>query len=57
MAWMAEWAASLVVKDTKPKHLDRLVCLSMNTLAETMVPKGWNVWLRSESVNSWERKW
>ena len=36
-----------------PKHLERLVCLSMNTLADTMVPNGWNVWLRSESVNSW----
>ena len=22
-------------------------------VAETMVPNGWNVWLRSESENSW----
>ena len=43
--------------DDLPKHLERFVCLSMKTLAETMVPKGWNVWLRSESVNScWERR-
>ena len=43
----------LLIYVALPKHLDRLVCLSMNTLAETMVPNGWNVWLRSESVNSW----
>ena len=43
--------------DDLPKHLERFVCLSMKTLAETMVPKGWNVWLRSESVNScWKRR-
>ena len=37
-----------------PKHLDRFVCLSTKTLAETMVPNGWNVWLRLESENSWD---
>ena len=38
-----------------PKHLDRLVCLSMKTFAETTLPKGENVCSRSESVNSWGR--
>ena len=35
-----------------PKHLERFVCLSMKTFADMMFPKGWNVWTRSESVNS-----
>ena len=42
-------------KRDSPKHLDRFVCLSTKTLAETMVPNGWNVWLRSESENSWDK--
>ncbi len=39
----------------EPKHLDRLVCLSMKTLALMMLPKGVKVWSRSASVNSWGR--
>lgn len=35
-----------------PKHLLRLVCLSMKTLAETMFPKGMNICRRSWSPNS-----
>ena len=26
-----------------PKHFERFVCLSTKTLADTMVPNGWNV--------------
>ena len=29
--------------------------MSTKTLADTMVPNGWNVWLRSESENSWNK--
>ena len=43
------------IKLSLPKHLDRLVCLSMKTFAETMVPKGANVVTRSASENSWGR--
>ena len=35
-----------------PKHLDRLVCLSMKTLAEMTLPKGLKVCSKSLSVNS-----
>lgn len=38
--------------DTKPKHLDRFVCLSINTLADKTLPNGRNVEARSVSVNS-----
>ena len=30
-------------KRDSPKHLERFVCLSTKTLADTMVPNGWNV--------------
>ena len=46
---------TMASKRDSPKHLDRFVCLSTKTLADTMVPNGWNVWLRSESENSWDK--
>lgn len=49
---MAAWAESWLSYDTKPKHFDRFVCLSMNTLAEMTVPNGRNVDAKSVSVNS-----
>lgn len=41
-----------VVPTHLPKHLLRLVCLSMKTLAETTFPKGINICKRSWSPNS-----
>ena len=42
----------IAVKSRIPKHLDRLVCLSIKTLAERMLPKGEKAWPRSVSPNS-----
>lgn len=52
MACMADWADAALSYDTKPKHLDKLVCLSMNTLAEITWPNGTNVDAKSVSLNS-----
>lgn len=52
MACMAAWADAALSYDTNPKHLERLVCLSMNTLADITWPNGRNVDARSVSVNS-----
>lgn len=49
---MAAWADCELSYDTKPKHFERFVCLSMNTLADTTFPNGRNVEARSVSVNS-----
>lgn len=53
MALMAAWAASALSNDTKPKHFDKFVCLSMKTLADITLPNGKKVDARSVSVNSW----
>lgn len=55
IADIASWADAAFSNDTKPKHFDRLVCLSMNTLADITGPKGRNVDAKSMSVNSWGR--
>lgn len=38
--------------ETKPKHFDKFVCLSIKTFAETTQPNGKNVDAKSLSVNS-----
>lgn len=55
MADIACFADKALSNDTKPKHFDRLVCLSMNTLADMTGPNGRNVDAKSVSVNSWGR--
>ena len=52
MAWMALDADTALSKDTNPKHLLRLVALSMKTLALTTLPNGANIWIKSGSVTS-----
>lgn len=52
IALIAAWADSWLSYDTKPKHFDKFVCLSMKTLADITVPKGKNVDAKSVSVNS-----
>jgi len=52
MAFIAICADSGLSKETNPKHLDRQVCLSMNTLAEMTLPNGKKVEAKSVSVNS-----
>lgn len=52
IALIAAWADSWLSYDTKPKHFDKFVCLSMKTLADITVPNGKNVDAKSVSVNS-----
>lgn len=52
IALMATCADSELSNDTKPKHLDKFVCLSMKTLAEITFPNGRKVDAKSVSVNS-----
>lgn len=52
IAAMAACADGALSYDTNPKHFDKLVCLSINTLAEITLPNGKNVIAKSRSVNS-----
>lgn len=49
---MACCADSGLSNDTKPKHFDRFVCLSINTFADITFPNGKKLDAKSVSVNS-----
>ena len=44
-----------VILHNLPKHFDKLVCLSIKTLADMTLPNGQNACANSWSVNSWGR--
>lgn len=49
------YAPRIIFLNNSPKHLLRLVCLSMKTFAEMTFPNGMNICSRSWSPNSWGR--